>query len=222
LGDEVFKKMVGILEPKIEGISLSGFVNRALVRTLTWMAVFVFFHGVSTRVHAQLTFDDVYQVDYFSNANTMTAPDGLVRITNAGTSGRSLCASIYVFAPNQVLSECCGCYLWPNAFLALSINHLTSNPVNGTALTSGTIKIVSSLPIRGTCPLPTNITPKAALRSFALHIQQPVVQPGSPAYRITEAEFATASLSSAELQNQLEFQCSAVALGSGAGHCSCK
>jgi hypothetical protein len=186
-----------------------------------WTLLAIFFHTAPTQAHAQLTYDDVFQVSYFSNANTTGAPDGQVRIANPGTSGRGLCASIYIFEANQVLSECCGCFVTPNGLLALSINKLTSNPVNGILLTSGTIKIVSSLPSGGVCPLPTNIAPTPALRSYALHIQQPVVPPGSPKYSTTEAEFASASLSSAELQSQLQFQCSAITLGSGPGTCAC-
>ena len=59
---------------------------------------------------------DGYRLNYFSNANTKGAPDATVRIVNPGTTADDstgdngdLCANIYVFAPDQQLSECCGC-----------------------------------------------------------------------------------------------------------------
>ena len=36
---------------------------------------------------------NVYNVDYFSNANTTGNPDGTVRIVNPGFSGGNLCAT---------------------------------------------------------------------------------------------------------------------------------
>src|SRR5580700_10462271 len=110
---------------------------------------------------------DTLKVDYFANANTAGAPDGTVRVTNPGTSGTGLCAAIFVFDPNQELSECCSCYVSPDGLRTLSVNtDLTSNPLTGVVLSTGLIKIVSTIPVAGACPLPTTVKPEAALRAW--------------------------------------------------------
>jgi hypothetical protein len=156
---------------------------------------------------------DTLKVDYFANANTAGAPDATVRITNPGTSGGNLCADIYVFYPDQEMAECCGCALTPNGLTTLSVNsNLTANPLTGTLLTSGVIKIVSSVD-KGVCN-PTSISPTAGLRSWATHIQ-------NSAFTITETASQDATLSTAE-QARLRNECSAIVLdGSGHGICSC-
>jgi len=84
-------------------------------------------------------------VDYFSNANTSGAPDGTVRLTNPNTSGGNIWAAIYVFDPNQEMSECCECRLTPDGLRTLSVNSdLTSNPLTPVTLSTGLIKIVST------------------------------------------------------------------------------
>src|SRR5437667_6664567 len=72
---------------------------------------------------------DVYQLNYFDNANSWF-PDAFVRISNPGTTflgtvapvNGDICAMIYVFRPDQQLTECCGCKLTPNALLKLSVD----------------------------------------------------------------------------------------------------
>src|ERR1700691_3116204 len=105
---------------------------------------------------------DTLKVDYFSGANTSGDTDGTVRITNPGTSGGNLCAAIYVYDSFQELSECCSCKVTPNGLLTLSVNtDLTSNPLTGVTLATGSIRIVSTkvLP-SGLCPaLPGTLVP---------------------------------------------------------------
>jgi len=106
---------------------------------------------------------DTLKVDYFANANTSGAPDGTVRIDNPGTAAGNVCASIYVFDPEQELSECCSCLLTPDGLRTLSVNtDLTSNPLTGVVLSTGLIKFVSTIPVAGACPLPTTVKPEAA------------------------------------------------------------
>jgi hypothetical protein len=165
---------------------------------------------------------DVYTVDYYSNANTTGAEDGTVRIINPGTTSKSaseaadLCALIYVFDANQEMSECCGCFLSANGLLTLSVNNnLTSNPLLGTLLHTGVIKIVSSVLARP-CD-PTKITPTPTLRAWATHIQNPVLR----AFPETEGESQAATLGAGELADLAE-DCTVLReLGSGAGVCSC-
>jgi hypothetical protein len=158
---------------------------------------------------------DTLKVDYFSNAHS-SDPDGTVRITNAGTSGGNLCAAIFVYDALQELTECCSCAVTPNGLQTLSVDkNLLDNPLNGISPTTGSIRIVSTTPVGGVCPLPVTgkITPTAGLRAWATHIQS--------SSRITETASQDATLSSAEL-GLLEADCRAVALvGSKQGICTC-
>ncbi len=158
---------------------------------------------------------DSLKVDYFSNANTAGAPDGTVRITNPGTAAGNVCASIFVFDANQELSECCSCLTTPDGLRTLSVNtDLTHNPLTGVTLNTGVIKIVSTIPVSGKCPLPTKVVPEAALRSWTTHIQ-------SVSFAETETASQDATLSTGEV-TRLQAECNAISIdGSGSGVCSC-
>src|SRR5579864_8792532 len=85
---------------------------------------------------------DTLKVEYFSNANTAGAPDATFRLTNPGTAGGNICASIYVFDSQQEMSECCSCLLTPDGLRTLSVNgDLTSNPLTGVVLNTGLVKV---------------------------------------------------------------------------------
>ena len=90
-----------------------------------------------------------------------------MQITNVGTSGGNLCAYIYVFAPNQEISECCGCKLTPDGLRTLSVNRdITGNPLtSGASPSSGTIKIVSAATTSGACPLAGLVYQQAEARA---------------------------------------------------------
>ncbi len=153
---------------------------------------------------------DTLKVDYFANANTGGAPDGTLRITNPGTNGGNIYAAIYVFDPQQELTECCTCILTPDGLRTLSVNSdLTANPLTGVTLTTGLIKIVSS-----TGPSASKLFPTPAIRSWTTHIQ-------NSNFSETETASQDATLSATE-QTRLNSQCSAIQLdGSGHGICSC-
>jgi hypothetical protein len=166
---------------------------------------------------------DVFVVDYFANANTAGAQDATVRVINPGTGsntanteGLDLCALIYVFDANQQLSECCGCFISANALLTLSVNkNLTNNPLLGTLLKTGVIKIIGSHSIKP-CD-PTAINPEPTLRAWATHIQNKV----GTAFPPTEGESQAATLGLGEA-NDLGEDCTVLKeLGSGAGVCNC-
>lgn len=157
---------------------------------------------------------DVLKVDYFDNANTTGAPDGRLRLTNPGTAGASVCASIFVSNDLQELMECCSCILAPNGLRKLSVNKdLTSNPLNGVVLTTGSIEIVSSAPVSGVCPAPTKMKPVAALRAWVTHIQDDT-------FAVTETASQSAELSTDEL-NILNNECEGIQLNSHGGTCTC-
>jgi hypothetical protein len=183
---------------------------------------------------AQTTYEpsDTYQVNYYSNALTETAPNGTVHIVNPGTAvtklnidGKpldgDLCAQIYVLNNDEQEVECCGCRLTPDSERTLSINRdLLGNPINVKIVTpDGVIKIVSDpAPARGVCRPDTEegVEPHAGLRAWATHIQS--VPAG---FKETEEEFGAAPLSDNELF-WLQNQCSAIyTSGSGHGKCTC-
>jgi hypothetical protein len=199
------------------------------------------------QAQAQVTFpvSDVFWLDYFDNAGG--TPDASVRITNPGTTftttttppSGDLCAMIYVYRPDQELSECCGCKITPNGLLKLSVNNnLTSNPANGKTLTSGVIKIISALPSTNSTAPPTGssagcdpsgglsstgallpLVTTPAIRAWATHLEDNGA--------LSESPFQAASLSASELAlNQLSCLFIAGAsiipgIGSGTGLCSC-
>jgi hypothetical protein len=159
---------------------------------------------------------DTFKVNYFSNAGSMTAPDGTVYITDDGSSiatgnKGNLCAMIYVFRPDQQMAECCGCELTPDGLRTLSINmDLTDNPLTSVPFPTGVIKIVSSSGYP-TCN-PRKPVPVAGVRAWGTHVQ---------AAAVTETEFLDATLSAGELAN-LGPVCASILLeGSGAGSCTC-
>ena len=180
---------------------------------------------------------DVFQVNYFSNANSTTGPtagrDQEVRVINPGAFApsyppSSLCAMIYVFDNKQELKECCGCMISSDGLLELSVNrNLTSNPFNGVKPTDGDIKIVSALANDffsgvecdptggGKTPSGTyalNIVPTPDLRAWSSHLQTGGFT--------TEDEFQDATLSSGELKS-LQEECYGIAnVGSGFGICA--
>jgi hypothetical protein len=161
---------------------------------------------------------DVFKVNYFSNANTSAAPDATVRIDNPGLTYGNLCAMIYVFDADQQLSECCGCVETHNGLRTLSVNSdLTSNPLTGVRSHNGVIKIVSASVNNSPCDPTSAVTPTANLRAWVTHIQNKV----GAAYPITETESSDSTLGATELAN-LQAQCAFVGiLGSGQGICTC-
>jgi len=161
---------------------------------------------------------DVFRINYFSNANVSGAPDATVRIDNPGVYYGNLCAMIYVFDNDQQLTECCGCVETHNGLRTLSVNKdLTSNPLTGVKSNNGVIKVVSSTPNSYPCDPTGNVYPTPNLRTWVTHIQNKV---GS-AFPVTETESSDSLLGDSEF-DALEAQCYFLnILGSGHGICTC-
>jgi hypothetical protein len=174
--------------------------------------------------------NSVYFVTYYSNANTLGAPNAVLRIVNDGdastsqTEGRpngNLWASIYVFDDSQELQECCNCFISADGLLSEWVNpvalwggSLTGNPLTGKVNNRGVIKVISS-----SNPDPTNNRLKAGLRGWQTHVQY--ANSGNSVWVLTETPLADSNLVSAE-QTALQESCSfAITLGSGQGTCSC-
>jgi hypothetical protein len=195
-----------------------------------------------------------YNVGYYVNAN-MGFPDAQMHVGNPGSTGGfgsgdpssvaggDLCANIYVFTPDQQLTECCSCRISPNGMQGFSLmTDLTNNPLTAIVPHSGAIKVVSSfggghrgagLPptvnndsTRPFCDAGSNYWPKGRLESWITHVR-PLAAAGSPPWTVTEIDFQSAQLSWAELK-KLEQECYAIeaspsqgGLGSGHGVCNC-
>src|SRR5271157_6170895 len=187
-------------------------MNKTLRGTLTVLCVALAVVLLGTVSVAQ----DVYQVNYYANANTLYAPDATVYIDNPGAAAyTNLCAMIYVFTYDEQMAECCGCGETPNNLDTLSVNYdLTSNPLTSVVPTTGVIKIVSAAINNLPCDPTANVTPTPDLRAWATHIQNYY---GT----VTETPFLDATLSIQELA-ALQSQCAFIGiLGSGHGVCSC-
>ena len=188
-------------------------------KTLTIALIVV---GICTLGVISASAQSPFSVSYFANNGISGAPDATVRITNPGSSNGNLCAFVYVFDNDQEMDECCGCITTPDGLRTISVTKdLTSNPLVGTVVTTGDIKIVSGAVNNSPCDPTGNVGPEYNLRAWATHIQNKVGTGTSAAYPISETEFSDAELSSGELSS-LQADCYFVQrLGSGRGICSC-
>jgi len=156
---------------------------------------------------------DTLKVDYF--ANGLGSVDETLHLTNPGTAGGDLCAAIYVFDPEQEMTECCSCLLTPDGLRTISVNkNLLANPLVGTSPKTGSISIVSIPSPKAVCPTyPTSLSPTAGIRAWGTHLQNNGT--------LTETQSQDATLSASE-EFLLEIECSGIQIdGSGHGLCSC-
>jgi hypothetical protein len=191
-------------------------MNKTLCRTLPVLCVALAVVLLGTVAVAQ----DVFQVNYYANANTPGAPDATVRIDNPGLTYGNLCAMVYVFTADQQMAECCGCVQSHNDLNTISVNSdLTSNPLTGVPPITGVVKVVAAAVNGAPCDPTANVTPTPNLRAWATHIQN--VDSQNSLNTITETEFLDSTLGAAEL-TALQAQCSFInILGSGHGICTC-
>jgi hypothetical protein len=209
------------------------------------LAIALIVVGICTLSVVSASAQSFFTVNYFANNGVSGAPDATVRITNPGTavggvlpeapvltiggsssttapagSNGNLCAMIYVFDNDQQMDECCGCLTTPDGLRTLSVTKdLTSNPLVGTVVNHGDIKLVASVLTGSPCD-PTILeiyNGVDELRAWATHTQNKV----GTAYPITETAFSDVQYSIGELFS-LTNDCYFVErLGSGHGICSC-
>jgi len=159
--------------------------------------------------------DDALQMRYAAH---LDIADSVVNMTNAGTSGGSLCANLYTFDPAEELISCCTCTITPGALQSLSVlRSLTSNTLTFAIPTAVVVKIVASS--SGACNAASITSDSLApgLRAWATTIHQSPT--AATSYSITETPFSTATLVAPEL-NHLTSYCGFIqAIGSGYGIC---
>jgi hypothetical protein len=169
--------------------------------------------------------DGVYQMRYFSN---LLIGDSYVNLSNAGTlngfdpAGR-ICVNAYVFDPSEELIACCSCRVTPDGLQSLSLKQdLVSNTLTPGVPGSVTVKLLSSLPIAGTCdpasPNPVNLV--RGMKAWATTLHQNTTNGN---YQIADTEFSRAELSITELAKLTGFCGFIEANGSTFGICkSCR
>ena len=196
------------------------------MRRTSLLVLSTFALALCARSAAQQPPPDTLKLDYFDNAQTNGVPDGTLRLTNPDSSGSNTCAAIFVFDEFQEMSECCSCLLSPNGLRTLSVNtDLTSNPLTGVILHTGTVSIVSAATVSGTCPILnilTTLTPTSGgVRAWSTHIDHLRLANKTGGFVGTVTPSQDATLSSSE-QTLLAEVCYAVILdGSSRGICSC-
>jgi hypothetical protein len=188
----------------------------------------------SMTAFAQVALDNAYQVRYAANLND---GDSVVDITNTGarggvglTSGTSastpgaICANVYTFSPDEQMASCCSCPVTPNGLVSLSVkNDLISNTLTPAVPNSVVIKLLSTVPVGGSCTSSAGNTDTATLAPGMLAWGTTLRKLPSGAKTITETAFSPATLSASELA-KLSGLCSFIqANGSGFGICrSCR
>jgi hypothetical protein len=183
---------------------------------------------------AQSTGDEAaYFVAYYSNANTASAPDSVVRLVNDGETSNTayegqpngtLWADFYVFDDSQELQSCCSCVVTADGLISESVNkELTNSTFTGKHPSRGVIKIISS-----SNNDPTNPVAVPGLRGWFTTVDAatypgagtPTVKPAAPFY-VTRTDLHDANLGGIEANN-LGTLCSyGLTIGSGAGLCHC-
>lgn len=151
---------------------------------------------------ADTTGPDVYEVQFFRNANTAGYGSSVVDIVDPGTNGSAdLCAFIFVITPDEELSECCGCLLTPDQMLELSVNgNLTSNPATGETAHNGVIKIVAGSYNGTTCQLGAPGGPVFLAPTLRAWITSDIALAGvAGPHAIQESAFGRPDISDAEL-----------------------
>ncbi|HVW86732.1 MAG TPA: hypothetical protein VHB50_18735 [Bryobacteraceae bacterium] len=184
-----------------------------------------------------VTADSPYQIRYASN---LTIGDSVVNISNSGARGGvtlqsgtsaavggSICANVFVFAPDEEIVSCCSCPVTPNGLVSLSAQRdLVVNPLTRGTPTSVVIKLLATVPVGGSCSnsaasvATATLAPGMVAWGTTLHAN---TSAAAGTYDTTETAFTPATLSASEL-GRLANTCSFIlAQGSGYGVCnSCR
>jgi hypothetical protein len=196
---------------EVASIDSSALATTARVGTATIKATSGSVVGSAT---LNVTSPIMFDVNYFTNANTTGVPDASVNLSNTNATGNDLCAMVYVFDQNEAMTECCGCPVSANDLRTLSLNKdLTGNPLNGRQSSRGLIKIVPGELISNPTCDPTAVTGNGELAAWSVHLQSPTA--------VTESAFRPLLLTHTE-ETFLQGTCAAIKeLGSGQGTCSC-
>jgi len=191
--------------------------------SITVVGVAGFFLPIATEA------DGVYQVRYLSN---LLIGDSYINLTNTGVvdafdpAGR-ICVNVYTFDPSEELISCCACPVTPDGLVSLSAkNDLVSNTLTPGVPSSVMVKLLSTLPINGTCNASspsanlngTNLV--KGMKAWATTLHQNTT---NGTYTPSDTEFAKSDLSGRELTKLTQYCGFIQANGSTFGICkSCR
>jgi hypothetical protein len=191
---------------------------------------------VATAATAQVSTDNAFQVRYASNIppqGSTATPDSVINITNTGANGGvtnlsgnaaslggSICVNVYGFSSDEQMVGCCSCPVTPNALVSLSVaQDIATNTLTPRRPTSLVIKLVSTVPVGGTCVgsaagvNTATLAPGLAAWGTTPHSTGALA---TAPYAITETAFTSATLSASE-QAHLGNVCSFI-IGTGSGN----
>lgn len=158
---------------------------------------------------------DSLQFRYVSNLNV---GDGVINITNTGSSGGNLCVNVYAFDPSEEMVSCCSCVVTPNALVSLSAQgDLIANTLSPSTPTSLVIALLAT-PANGTT---CGSEPAPGMRAWGTTLH---ALPGTPVkYGVTEGPFLNSVVNFFEVAHLTTFCGFIQNNGSGFGVCkSCR
>jgi len=160
---------------------------------------------------------DAFQIRFAAN---LPLGDSVVDVTNAGTTGSTVCVNVYTFDATEELVSCCTCPVTPNGLNSLSVKHdLINNTLTPAVPNSVVIKLLASAGVSGVCNAASPGTLVSGLRAWGTTIH--TLPSGAPA--LTESPFLDATLSSSEFTRMTTFCGFIQEIGSGHGICnSCR
>jgi len=153
---------------------------------------------------------DALQVAYAAN---LGSGDSFVNITNSGTKG-NICVNVYVFDPSEEMVACCACPVTPNALVSLSVqDDLIDNAFTPVKPLSVVIDLLASAGI--TCD-PGLVGPNlvSGLKAWGTTLHAVGTK-----FAVTENDFLTAPVNSAQLLHFSAFCGFIENNGSGYGIC---
>jgi hypothetical protein len=169
---------------------------------------------VSSGVFAQSQ-DSPFQISSFSE---LDHGEAYVTFTNSGgsssvafpTQNGTLCANIYVYSPDAIQASCCSCLVPANGLVSAAVKQsLLSVAPNRPLLTAPSlvVKVLASVASGGQCNASTVGTGTNVLATGLLASATGLAIAGTdpPAYFPTRTNFASATLSAAELVRMTTF-----------------
>jgi hypothetical protein len=163
-----------------------------------------------------LTVQPLTAIGYFTHATPDA--DATIRITNTGSTGKTLCAMVYVFDQDQQMAECCGCKISPDGLRMFSLSKdFLANPLTGVSPVAGSVMIVTADYASNPSCNAASITPSGIGIAWTTHLQNVAASQSTT----TEVPLSFSPLSSTQ-SSALQAQCSFIQqLGAGHGVCGC-
>lgn len=218
----------------------------------TYLMILMLMIPVGVFAQNPITADSVFQIHYAAN---LTLNDSVIDMTNSGarggvsstgpggsgtaaSEGGSICVNAYVFSPDEQEIACCSCPVTPNALVSWSVkSDLISNPLTPAIPTSVIVKLLSTVPVGGSCSnsaadaATATLVPGLEAWMTTTHVITSVKPPAWIGQKpttvltpvLTETPFTPSTLSASELASVAERCTNIVGNGSGFGICrSCR